>query len=294
MTADASLTQSSVPEPDLRQRTTAAGQDEVASVDETRPRLRSRRDGRMSAAGRLAEQAAEAAAAAGWAADGTLLVVRARWRNKRYVGHSILCWTCAIRSLSIQVADVPAYTIVETSRLGLSQADGRGAIVSLAKPHTDANTDSSTLAAPAEAPFQIVAAEGSRQDASIGRLTSSSTSSTTSHAAGAAAQHRPLDVDGRSALRMRSAGAGMQLAARPGMATMAGQQGPRRAGVGLQQIQSLPQAGADASTTWQAELASALRGAHMKTTSRVAQDERRLAQTALALLPTAVSDNPDE
>ena len=47
----------------------------VFTVDESRPRLRSRRDGRMSAAGRLVERAAEAAAAAGVAMDGIPLVV---------------------------------------------------------------------------------------------------------------------------------------------------------------------------------------------------------------------------
>ena len=89
-TADTGLTESGVPAPDSRQRAADMTQDEGVSVEETRPRLRSRRDGRMSAAGRLAEQAAEAAAAAGWAADGTLLVVSAHWRNEFGLSHSIL------------------------------------------------------------------------------------------------------------------------------------------------------------------------------------------------------------
>ena len=58
----------------------------AVDVDGSRPRLRPRRDGRMSAAGRLAERAAEAAAAAGWATDVTHLVVRS-WP----AGSPVLC-----------------------------------------------------------------------------------------------------------------------------------------------------------------------------------------------------------
>jgi len=127
-TADAGLTKGSVPEPDLRQRTAATTQDEVASVDETRPRLRSRRDGRMSAAGRLAEQAAEAAAAAGWAADGTLLVVSAVRRFECSVGRSICCWTCATRRPSVPSSCITHYKHV----LSGSMAGGRAWCDSLA------------------------------------------------------------------------------------------------------------------------------------------------------------------
>jgi len=283
-TADTGLMGSSVPEPDLRQRTAATTQDLVALVDEARPRLRSRRDGRMSAAGRLAEQAAEAAAAAGWAADGTLLVVRARWRCECSAGRSIICWTCTTRKLVNPSCSCSGFLASDTSCLGLSQADGRGATVSLAKPRTDANTDSSPSAAPAEAPLVTVAAGGSRQDAGIGGLISSSTSAARSRDADAAARPGPSDGDAAEG----------QFAAQEGRATATLQQGSRRAGTGLQKSQSLPQAGGDAPTTWQAELASALRTARTITASRAAQDERRLTQTALALLPAAVVDYADE
>ena len=259
-------------------------------MEESRPRLRSRRDGRMSAAGRLAEQAAEAAAAAGRAADGTLLVVRARaTASEMQCGPQRLLVVA-----SFQVAALLAFITCDTCCLARSQADGRGAAFSLPEPRTDASTDSAVLAAPAVAQSETAAAEGSRQETAMGDLISTSTSAATSRIAGAAIRPVPLDGDSSSASRLRGAGPEVQFAAQPGKATTTGQQGSRRAGSGLQMRQSLPQARADASTTWQAELASALRAARVKTTSKIAQDERRLTQAALALLPTAVSDNADE
>ena len=264
------------------QHLAAADAATAAVVDESRPRLRSRRDGRMSAAGRLAEQAAEAAAAAGLAADGASLVVSAcrsgslmLCRSSWVLGFSggvLVTKTCVLGSLACSRC-IRGQQCCSCRR----QADGRGAAVSWPQQRPDADTNSVSQAAPGNA----VAAE------LVSNLVAAATSGDSS-----AAHGRP-ETDAHSTIDTQTAGG--QTAVHPGAASAAVQQVSQRAG-GMSTARGQSPSGADggAGAAWQAELAGALRTAHVKAVAKVAEDERRLAQTALTLLPVAVDNAAEE